>query len=109
MNPYLPLYEYIPDGEPRIFGDRLYVYGSHDFAGGELGFCPGVLVDDDGKVYLYIGFNMPGPVPEKFRNSYPPLPESSMRIIEEDISFLRSAYEDGRLTEERLHDIKYLC
>jgi len=30
FNPYLPLYEYIPDGEPRVFGDRLYVYGSHD-------------------------------------------------------------------------------
>ena len=30
MNPYLPSYEYVPDGEPRIFGDRLYVYGSHD-------------------------------------------------------------------------------
>ena len=41
LNPYLPLYEYIPDGEPRIFGNRLYVYGSHDFAGGEKGFCPG--------------------------------------------------------------------
>lgn len=41
MNPYLPLYEYIPDGEPRIFGKRLYVYGSHDYAGGEKGFCPG--------------------------------------------------------------------
>ncbi len=41
MNPYLPLWEYIPDGEPRVFGDRLYVYGSHDFAGGEKGFCPG--------------------------------------------------------------------
>lgn len=41
MNPYLPLYEYIPDGEPRIFEGRLYVYGSHDYAGGEKGFCPG--------------------------------------------------------------------
>lgn len=41
LNPYLPLYEYIPDGEPRIFGNRLYVYGSHDYAGGALGFCPG--------------------------------------------------------------------
>ncbi|SDA38878.1 Glycosyl hydrolases family 43 [Butyrivibrio sp. INlla18] len=176
MNPYLPLYEYIPDGEPRIFGDRLYVYGSHDYAGGELGFCPGdymvystsvsdlsawrcdgvafsrkdcplldmepgkdamaapdvvqgvdgryymyfnlnkqlccqiavsdkpegpflyygevvkqdgtryedfkmfdpgVLVDD-GRVYLFTGFNMPGPVPEKFKNHFPPLPESSL-------------------------------
>ena len=41
LNPYLPLWEYIPDGEPRIFDDRLYIYGSHDFAGGEKGFCPG--------------------------------------------------------------------
>ena len=23
-NPYLPLFEHIPDGEPRVFGDRLY-------------------------------------------------------------------------------------
>lgn len=29
-NPYLPCWEYIPDGEPRVFGDRVYVYGSHD-------------------------------------------------------------------------------
>lgn len=34
FNPYLPSFEYIPDGEPYVFGDRLYVYGSHDkFAG----------------------------------------------------------------------------
>ena len=25
-NPYLPLENYIPDGEPHVFGDRLYVY-----------------------------------------------------------------------------------
>ena len=37
-NPYLPLWEYVPDGEPRIFGDRLYVYGSHDRSGGDF-FC----------------------------------------------------------------------
>ena len=24
-NPYLPQWEYIPDGEPRVFGDRVYV------------------------------------------------------------------------------------
>lgn len=29
-NPYLPHWEYIPDGEPRVFGNRIYVYGSHD-------------------------------------------------------------------------------
>ena len=30
FNPYLPSYEYIPDGEPRVFDGRLYIYGSHD-------------------------------------------------------------------------------
>ncbi|MFD2719631.1 family 43 glycosylhydrolase [Hymenobacter monticola] len=30
VNPYLPAWEYVPDGEPRVFGDRLYVFGSHD-------------------------------------------------------------------------------
>lgn len=30
-NPYLPNTEHIPDGEPRVFGDRVYIYGSHDF------------------------------------------------------------------------------
>lgn len=28
--PILPRGEYIPDGEPRVFGDRVYLYGSHD-------------------------------------------------------------------------------
>jgi len=30
FNPYLPSWEYIPDGEPYVFNDRVYVYGSHD-------------------------------------------------------------------------------
>lgn len=34
-NPYLPSYEYIPDGEPHIFDGRVYLYGSHDKFGGE--------------------------------------------------------------------------
>ena len=36
-NPYLPLWEHVPDGEPHVFEDpdnpgqyRIYVYGSHD-------------------------------------------------------------------------------
>ena len=24
-NPILPAWEYIPDGEPRVFGDRVYL------------------------------------------------------------------------------------
>ena len=38
FNPYLPSYEYIPDGEPHVFGERLYIYGSHDRFDGDL-FC----------------------------------------------------------------------
>nr|MCR5068337.1 family 43 glycosylhydrolase [Prevotella sp.] len=37
QNPYLPLWEFIPDGEPYVFEDpdkpgeyRVYIYGSHD-------------------------------------------------------------------------------
>lgn len=30
FNPYMPFWEYVPDAEPHVFGDRLYVYGSHD-------------------------------------------------------------------------------
>ena len=33
-NPYLPLAEYIPDGEPHVFDGRIYIYGSHDKAEG---------------------------------------------------------------------------
>ncbi len=30
FNPYLPSWEYIPDGEPHVFDGRVYIYGSHD-------------------------------------------------------------------------------
>ena len=38
FNPYLPNYEYIPDGEPHVFNDRLYIFGSHDRFGSTF-FC----------------------------------------------------------------------
>ncbi len=38
FNPYLPSFEYMPDGEPHVFDGRLYVYGSHDRFG-SAGFC----------------------------------------------------------------------
>ena len=40
FNPYLPNWEYIPDGEPYVFNGRVYVYGSHDFFNG-YAFCLG--------------------------------------------------------------------
>ncbi|MBO4990045.1 MAG: family 43 glycosylhydrolase [Clostridia bacterium] len=39
-NPYLPDGEYIPDGEPHVFGDRVYLYGSHDKFN-SMRYCPG--------------------------------------------------------------------
>lgn len=39
-NPYLPSWEFVPDGEPYVFGDRVYIYGSHDFYNGDV-FCMG--------------------------------------------------------------------
>ena len=38
FNPFLPSWEYIPDGEPRVFDNRVYLYGSHDRFNGK-DFC----------------------------------------------------------------------
>lgn len=38
FNPFLPLDTYIPDGEPHVFGSRVYLFGSHDKEGGKE-FC----------------------------------------------------------------------
>lgn len=38
FNPFLPLNTYIPDGEPHVFGDRVYLFGSQDKERGE-SFC----------------------------------------------------------------------
>ncbi|MBQ6267856.1 MAG: family 43 glycosylhydrolase [Clostridia bacterium] len=37
LNPFLPFSVYVPDGEPKVFGDRLYLYGSYDRFGE--GYC----------------------------------------------------------------------
>lgn len=39
-NPFLPCSEYVPDPEARVFGDRIYIYGSHDIYGGN-DYCEG--------------------------------------------------------------------
>ncbi len=86
FNPYLPFWETVPDGEPHVFGDRVYVYGSHDRRGGntyceEDYVCWSAPVDDlgnwkyegvifkknqdplnkDGKMYLYAPDACQGP------------------------------------------------
>ncbi len=38
FNPYLPPWEFVPDGEPHVFDGRVYVYGSHDRRNGT-SFC----------------------------------------------------------------------
>ena len=40
LNPFLPFDTYIPDGEPKVFGDRVYLYGSYDLFGS--GYCSDV-------------------------------------------------------------------
>ncbi len=62
-NPYLPSWEYIPDGEPYIFNGRVYVYGSHDFYNGYV-FCMGDYVcwsapEDDLSDWRYEGVIYP--------------------------------------------------
>ena len=37
-NPFLPLDEYVPDGEAHVYDGRVYLYGSHDQAGSDR-FC----------------------------------------------------------------------
>ena len=83
FNPYLPSWEYIPDGEPYVFGDRVYVYGSHDFYNGYV-FCMGdyvcwsAPVDDLGN-WRYEGVIYP-------RNTDPLNKEGKMCLYAPDVT-----------------------
>ena len=48
FNPFLPSWEYVPDGEPHVFDNRVYLYGSHDAFNG-----PDFCVND------YVGWSAP--------------------------------------------------
>ncbi len=71
QNPYLPLWEHLPDGEPRVFEDpdnpgkyRLYVVGSHDtlydfYCGADTRMWSAPVEDlsdwrDDGPIFTYL-------------------------------------------------------
>lgn len=83
FNPYLPSWEYIPDGEPYVFGNRVYVYGSHDFFNGYV-FCMGdyvcwsAPVDDLGN-WRYEGVIYP-------RNADPLNKEGKMCLYAPDVT-----------------------
>jgi hypothetical protein len=60
--PYLPSYEYIPDGEPYVFGERVYIFGSHDAFNGkkfcELNYVVGLPRVDNLGEWEYEGVNL---------------------------------------------------
>ena len=56
LNPYLPFWETVPDGEPHVFDGRIYIYGSHDVRNGDQ-FC----IDD------YAGWSAPVDDPGNWR------------------------------------------
>ncbi|MBE5802045.1 MAG: alpha-N-arabinofuranosidase [Clostridiales bacterium] len=83
FNPYLPSWEYIPDGEPYVFGDRVYVYGSHDLFNGYV-FCMGDYVCwsapvDDLTDWRYEGVIYP-------RNEDPMNKDGSMCLYAPDVT-----------------------
>ena len=83
FNPYLPSWEYIPDGEPYVFGDRVYVYGSHDLFNGWV-FCMGDYVCwsapvDDLTDWRYEGIIYP-------RNEDPMNKDGSMCLYAPDVT-----------------------
>ena len=45
FNPFLPPNEYVQDVEPHVFGNRIYLFGSHDKEEGET-YC----------MLVYVGF-----------------------------------------------------
>ena len=83
FNPYLPSWEYIPDGEPYVFGDRVYVYGSHDFFNGYV-FCMGDYVCwsapvDDLSDWRYEGVIYP-------KTADPVNPDGKMNLYAPDVT-----------------------
>ncbi|MCD7836907.1 MAG: family 43 glycosylhydrolase [Lachnospiraceae bacterium] len=70
FNPYLPSYEYIPDGEPYIFDDRLYIYGSHDRFGGDY-YCMNDYVCWSAPLDDLSDFRYEGVIYKKDQHPYP--------------------------------------
>ena len=83
FNPYLPLWEYVPDGEPYVFGDRLYVYGSHDRCGGD-NYCLNDYVCWSAPVYDLSDWRYDGVI---YRSTQDPAnPNREMQLFAPDVA-----------------------
>jgi len=76
-NPYLPSYEYIPDGEPHVFDGRVYVYGSHDKFNAPI-FCVNDYVCWSAPVSDLSDWRMEGVI---YRKKQDPLNRSGLRLL----------------------------
>ena len=76
-NPYLPEYEYVPDGEPYVFDGRVYVYGSHDKAGAKM-FCLGDYVCWSAPVEDLTSWRYEGVI---FKKNQDPANKTGLRLL----------------------------
>jgi arabinoxylan arabinofuranohydrolase len=82
FNPYLPSFEYIPDGEPHVFEGRVYVYGSHDRFNG-WAFCLGDYVTWSAPVDDLSDWRYEGVI---YRKSQTPGAKKSYRMWAPDVT-----------------------
>lgn len=82
FNPYLPSYEYVADGEPHVFSNRLYIFGSHDSFGGKA-FCEKDYVCWSAPVDDLSDWNFEGVIYRK--NQDPANKKGKMRLFAPDV------------------------
>jgi len=83
FNPFLPPWEYIPDGEPYVFDDRVYVYGSHDDAQGYV-FCQNDYVCYSADVHDLSDWRYEGVIYKKTQDPYNP--DGHMNLYAPDVT-----------------------
>lgn len=108
FNPFLPSWEYIPDGEPYVFGERLYLYGSHDKFGGDQ-FCMNDYVCWSTPVDDLSAWRYEGVIYRK--NQDPRNPEGISRMYAPDVQpgldgryYLYYAFDDTGITSVAVCD-----
>lgn len=100
-NPYLPSWEYVPDGEPHVFGDRLYVYGSHDLFDGK-DFCLGDYVCWSAPIDNLSNWRKEGVIYRKEQD--PKNPKGKMHMCAPDVA---RGPDDRYYLYYQLHELNY--